>query len=155
MHFPLAPDDRTLNMTPWFHRGGLYSGGPNPVFYVGAAAISLRAFDPAAVLDLVAARGLTFLIGAPTNLAMLAEEQRRAPRNLATLRGIVTMGAPLERASWACSTRRPSCAADLQRLRHHRVVLEHLPAPGRPAHARRLGGPRLHRRRRGRRPLRR
>jgi acyl-CoA synthetase (AMP-forming)/AMP-acid ligase II len=97
MHFPLAPDDRTLNMTPWFHRGGLYSGGPNPVFYVGGAAISLRAFDPAAVLDLVAARGLTFLVGAPTNLAMLAEEQRRAPRDLATLRGIVTMGAPLER----------------------------------------------------------
>jgi acyl-CoA synthetase (AMP-forming)/AMP-acid ligase II len=97
MHFPLAPDDRTLNMTPWFHRGGLYSGGPNPVFYVGAAAVSLRAFDPAAVLDLVAARGLTFLVGAPTNLAMLAEEQRRARRDLASLRGIVTMGAPLER----------------------------------------------------------
>jgi acyl-CoA synthetase (AMP-forming)/AMP-acid ligase II len=97
MHFPLAPDDVTLNMTPWFHRGGLYSGGPNPVFYVGAAAVSLRAFDPAAVLDLVAARGLTFLVGAPTNLAMLAEEQRRAPRDLASLRGIVTMGAPLER----------------------------------------------------------
>jgi acyl-CoA synthetase (AMP-forming)/AMP-acid ligase II len=97
MHFPLAPDDRTLNMTPWFHRGGLYSGGPNPVFYVGAAAISLRAFDPAAVLDLVPARGLTFLVGAPTNLAMLASEQRRAPRDLSSLRGIVTMGAPLER----------------------------------------------------------
>lgn len=97
MHFPLAPDDVTLNMTPWFHRGGLYSGGPNPVFYVGAAAVSLRAFDPAKVLDLVAARGLTFLVGAPTNLAMLAEEQRLAPRDLASLRGIVTMGAPLER----------------------------------------------------------
>jgi acyl-CoA synthetase (AMP-forming)/AMP-acid ligase II len=97
MHFPLAPDDVTLNMTPWFHRGGLYSGGPNPVLYVGAAAVSLRAFDPAAVLDLVAARGLTFLVGAPTNLAMLAEEQGRAPRDLASLRGIVTMGAPLER----------------------------------------------------------
>ena len=97
MHFPLAPDDVTLNMTPWFHRGGLYSGGPNPVFYVGAAAVSLRAFDPAKVLDLVAARRLTFLVGAPTNLAMLAEEQRRGPRDLASLRGIVTMGAPLER----------------------------------------------------------
>src|SRR5699024_956016 len=24
MHFPLGPHDRTLNMTPWFHRGGLY-----------------------------------------------------------------------------------------------------------------------------------
>jgi len=97
MHFPLAPDDRTLNMTPWFHRGGLYSGGPNPVFYVGAQSVSLRAFDPARVLDLVAERGLTFLVGAPTNLAMLAEEQRRAARDLSTLRGIVTMGAPLER----------------------------------------------------------
>ena len=97
MHFPLGPDDRTLNMTPWFHRGGLYSGGPNPVFYVGAEAVALRAFDPAAVLDLVAARELTFLVGAPTNLALLAAEQRRAPRDLASLRGIVTMGAPLER----------------------------------------------------------
>jgi acyl-CoA synthetase (AMP-forming)/AMP-acid ligase II len=97
MHFPLAPDDRTLNMTPWFHRGGLYSGGPNPVFYVGAAAVSLRAFDPARVLDLVAERGLTFLVGAPTNLAMLAEEQLRSTRDLSSLRGIVTMGAPLER----------------------------------------------------------
>jgi acyl-CoA synthetase (AMP-forming)/AMP-acid ligase II len=97
MHFPLAPDDRTLNMTPWFHRGGLYSGGPNPVFYVGAGAVSLRAFEPGRVLDLVAERGLTFLVGAPTNLAMLAEEQGRAPRDLATLRGIVTMGAPLAR----------------------------------------------------------
>jgi acyl-CoA synthetase (AMP-forming)/AMP-acid ligase II len=102
MHFPLAPDDRTLNMTPWFHRGGLYSGGPNPVFYVGAQSVSLRAFDPARVLDLVAERGLTFLVGAPTNLAMLSEEQRRAPRDLSTLRGIVTMGAPLERE--ACLT---------------------------------------------------
>ena len=28
MHFPLNPTDRTMNMTPWFHRGGLHSGGP-------------------------------------------------------------------------------------------------------------------------------
>ena len=97
MHFPLSPQDRTLNMTPWFHRGGLYSGGPNPVFYVGAEAVSLRAFDAATVLDWVAEHGLTFLIGAPTNLAMLTAEQQRSPRDLSTLRGIVTMGAPLDR----------------------------------------------------------
>ncbi len=97
MHFPLSPQDRTLNMTPWFHRGGLYSGGPNPVFYVGAEAVALRQFDPATVLDLVQARGLTFLIGAPTNLAMLTAEQQREPRDLSSLRGIVTMGAPLDR----------------------------------------------------------
>ena len=97
MHFPLSPQDKTLNMTPWFHRGGLYSGGPNPVFYLGACAVPMRAFDPARCLDLVASEGLTFLIGAPTNLAMLATEQAREPRDLSTLRGIVTMGAPLER----------------------------------------------------------
>ncbi|MBH0120864.1 AMP-binding protein [Rhodococcus sp. HM1] len=97
MHFPLTPEDRTLNMTPWFHRGGLYSGGPNPVFYVGGEVVPLRTFDADRVLDLVAERGLTFLIGAPTNLAMLATAQEARPRDLSSLRGIVTMGAPLER----------------------------------------------------------
>jgi acyl-coenzyme A synthetase/AMP-(fatty) acid ligase len=97
MHFPLSPEDRTLNMTPWFHRGGLYSGGPNPVFYVGAEAVPMRAFDPATVLDWVAEHGLTFLIGAPTNLALLSAEQQARPRDLSSLNGIVTMGAPLDR----------------------------------------------------------
>jgi acyl-CoA synthetase (AMP-forming)/AMP-acid ligase II len=97
MHFPLTPQDRTLNMTPWFHRGGLYSGGPNPVLYVGAEAVALRQFDPATVLDWVQEHGLTFLIGAPTNLAMLTAEQSARPRDLSSLHGIVTMGAPLDR----------------------------------------------------------
>jgi len=97
MHFPLSPEDRTLNMTPWFHRGGLYSGGPNPVLYVGAEAVALRQFDPATVLDWVQEHQLTYLIGAPTNLAMLSAEQGVRPRKLDSLRGIVTMGAPLDR----------------------------------------------------------
>jgi acyl-CoA synthetase (AMP-forming)/AMP-acid ligase II len=97
MHFPLSPEDRTLNMTPWFHRGGLYSGGPNPVLYVGAEAVSLAAFDAATVLDWVQEHRLTFLIGAPTNLALLASEQAQRPRDLESLNGIVTMGAPLTR----------------------------------------------------------
>jgi acyl-CoA synthetase (AMP-forming)/AMP-acid ligase II len=97
MHFPLSPQDRTLNMTPWFHRGGLYSGGPNPVLYVGAEAVGLRQFDPAMVLDWVQEHQLTYLIGAPTNLAMLAGEQGARPRDLSSLQGIVTMGAPLDR----------------------------------------------------------
>jgi acyl-CoA synthetase (AMP-forming)/AMP-acid ligase II len=97
MHFPLSPEDRTLNMTPWFHRGGLYSGGPNPVLYCGAESVALRQFDPATVLDWVQELGLTFLVGAPTNLAMLTAEQSARPRDLTSLRGIVTMGAPLDR----------------------------------------------------------
>ena len=97
MHFPLSPEDRTLNMTPWFHRGGVSSGGPCPVFYVGAEAVAMRRFDPDVCLDHVTDFGLTFLIGAPTNLVMLADAQEKRPRELSSLRGIVTMGAPLER----------------------------------------------------------
>ena len=99
MHFPLDPEDRTLNMTPWFHRGGISPGGPNAVFYAGAAAVTMRSFDPQTCLDAVAENGLTFLIGAPTNLAMLTAAQEAKPRDLSTLRGLVTMGAPLERAA--------------------------------------------------------
>ncbi|PRZ29504.1 acyl-CoA synthetase (AMP-forming)/AMP-acid ligase II [Antricoccus suffuscus] len=97
MHFPLTPNDRTLNMTPWFHRGGLYSGGPNPCFYLGAGVVPLAAFDAATCLDHVERYHLTFLVGAPTNLAMLAAVQEKSPRDLSTLKGIVTMGSPLER----------------------------------------------------------
>ncbi len=57
----------------------------------------MRAFDPDVCLDLVERLGLTYLIGAPTNLAMLARAQTERARDLSTLRGIVTMGAPLER----------------------------------------------------------
>jgi acyl-CoA synthetase (AMP-forming)/AMP-acid ligase II len=97
MHFPLSPEDRTMNMTPWFHRGGVSSGGPCPTFYVGAEAVALRRFEPGLVLDHVQDDKLTFLIGAPTNLVMLADAQEARARNLSSLRGIVTMGAPLER----------------------------------------------------------
>ncbi|MDI2029577.1 AMP-binding protein [Saccharopolyspora sp. TS4A08] len=97
MHFLLTPEDRVLNMTPWFHRGGLYAGGPNPAFYLGAQVVPMRTFDPALCLDHVEQFGLTFLVGAPTNLAMLTQVQSEQPRDLSTLRGIVTMGAPLER----------------------------------------------------------
>lgn len=99
MHFPLTPQDRTLNMSPWFHRGGLCAGGPNPVFYVGGEVVPLRHFDADTVLDLVEERELTFLIGAPTNLERLADAQEQRPRDLSSLRGIVTMGAPLDRAA--------------------------------------------------------
>src|SRR5207244_4112997 len=85
--------------SPLFHRGGLYSGGPNPVFYVGAEIATLRHFDADTALDLVESERLTFLIGAPTNLVQLADAQERRPRDLSSLRGIVTMGAPLDRAA--------------------------------------------------------
>ncbi|HKJ33597.1 MAG TPA: AMP-binding protein [Balneolales bacterium] len=97
MHFPLSPKDKTMNMTPWFHRGGLYSGGPNPTFYVGAEAVILRKFTPRNVMEHVEKYGITFLIGAPPMLKLLYDFQQSNPKDLSKLKGIVTMGAPLER----------------------------------------------------------
>ncbi|ARC57689.1 Long-chain-fatty-acid--CoA ligase [Frondihabitans sp. 762G35] len=97
INMSLTPKDKTVNMSPWFHRGGTYCAGPNTVFYVGAEAVTLPRFDAGLLLDLVERNGLTYVIGAPTNLERLADVQESTPRDLATLRGIVTMGAPFER----------------------------------------------------------
>ena len=99
MHFPLTPTDRTMNMTPWFHRGGIHSGGPCPTLYVGGEVVILRDFHPRTCLEYAERYGVTFLVGVPTILAMLARAQERTPVDLSALRGIVTMGAPFEKAA--------------------------------------------------------
>jgi len=97
MHFPLNPMDKTMNMSPWFHRGGIHSGGPGPTLYVGGEVVVLRSFHPKTCLELAEKVGVTFLIGAPPMLKMLHDQQLKNPVDLSKLKGIVTMGAPLER----------------------------------------------------------
>ncbi|WP_256252989.1 class I adenylate-forming enzyme family protein [Paenibacillus sp. UNC496MF] len=97
MHFPLTPMDRTMNMSPWFHRGGLHSGGPNPTLFVGGEVVIMRHFNPKTVLEYIPDYGLTFVIGAPPMLKMLYQQQLKHPADLSGLKGIVTMGAPLEK----------------------------------------------------------
>jgi len=97
MHFPLSPVDKTLNMSPWFHRGGLHSGGPTPTLYVGGEIVILRYFNPKTCLEYVSKYNLSFLIGAPPMLKLLYETQKKSPADLSQLKGIVTMGAPLGR----------------------------------------------------------
>lgn len=97
MHFPLAPTDRTMNLTPWFHRGGLHSGGPTPTLYVGAEVVALREFNPRRCLQLTEEEKITFLIGVPSILALLARAQAHDPADLSSLRGIVSMGSPFDK----------------------------------------------------------
>ena len=99
MHFPLGPMDRTMNMTPWFHRGGIHSGGPCPTLYAGGEVVILRDFAPRRCLEYAEKYRISFLIGVPTIIAMLARTQERTPADLSALRGIVTMGAPFEKAA--------------------------------------------------------
>jgi len=97
MHFPLAPQDKTMNMTPWFHRGGIHSGGLTPTLYAGAELVILREFQPKTCLEYVEKYGVTFLIGVPSVLGLLASKQEKNPRDLSSIKGIVTMGAPFEK----------------------------------------------------------
>lgn len=99
MHFPLNPTDRTMNMTPWFHRGGIHSGGLTPTLYVGAEVIILREFNPKRCLELAQKEKVTFLVGVPSIIALLARQQERQPVDLSSLRGIVTMGSPFDKTS--------------------------------------------------------
>ena len=99
MHFPLTPLDRTMNLTPWFHAGGLHSGGPCPAFYAGAEVVALREFRPREVLRHIERYGITFIIGSPSTLELLARAQEKHRADLRTLKGVVAMGSPLVRES--------------------------------------------------------
>lgn len=98
MHFPMNSNDTTMNMTPWFHRGGIHSGGPAPTFYAGGRIVILRNFQPQISIKYAEKYNITFLIGVPSVIKMLVRVQERFKGDLSALRGIVTMGAPFERA---------------------------------------------------------
>ncbi len=99
MHFPLSPIDRTMNMTPWFHRGGLHSGGPCPTLYVGGEVVILRDFSPNRCLEYAQQYQVSFLIGVPAVLNLLSRAQDRIKADLSALKGIITMGSPLDKAA--------------------------------------------------------
>ena len=88
-----------MNMTPLFHRGGSHSGGTCPTFFVGAALVVMRSFSPRTTLQYVEKYGVTFLTGSPASLEMLTRIQEKTPYDLSRLKGLVTMGAPLEKAA--------------------------------------------------------
>lgn len=97
MHFPMNSTDTTMNTTPWFHRGGIHSGGPSPTFFAGGKVVIMKSFQPQLALKYVQKYGVTFMIGAPSIMKMLVRQQERYGADLSSLKGIVTMGAPFER----------------------------------------------------------
>lgn len=97
IHFPLNQTDITMNTTPWFHRGGIHCAGPTPTLYAGGHIVALRKFEVKTTLELVEKYGITFVVGVPTVLETLTKEQESSGYDLSSLKGIVTMGSPLER----------------------------------------------------------
>lgn len=99
IHFPMSYKDVTMNTTPWFHRGGLHCAGPCPAFYAGSTIVIMGKFNAELTLKYVDQYKITFIIGVPTVLEELADNQERKGFNISTLKGIVTMGSPLERSA--------------------------------------------------------
>lgn len=99
IHFPMNLKDVTMNTTPWFHRGGIHCGGPCPTFYAGATLVIMQKFDAVTTLQYISRYKITFIIGVPTVLERLADAQEQENYDLATLKGIITMGSPLERSA--------------------------------------------------------
>jgi acyl-coenzyme A synthetase/AMP-(fatty) acid ligase len=98
MHLPMNCTDITMNMTPWFHRGGLHAGGLTPTLYSGGTVVIMPHFDAKLCLKYVEKYKLTYLIGVPTVIEYLARMQKREGYDLSSLNGIIAMGSPLNRA---------------------------------------------------------
>jgi len=98
MHFPMNNTDVTMNTSPWFHRGGIHSGGPNPTLYAGGTIVIMRTFQSLLTLKYIEKYKITFIIGVPSIMKMLVRHQLKYNADLSSLRGAVTMGAPFERA---------------------------------------------------------
>ena len=96
MHLPLNATDITMNLTPWFHRGGLHAGGPTPVLFAGGTLVVLRDFTPRLALQYVSEYRITYLIGVPTVIDMICRLQQTSAADISTLRGLILMGSALD-----------------------------------------------------------
>ena len=82
---PLGAGDTLLAMTQLMHASGLYCV-LLPALRLGATAVLLRTFDPAAALDLIERFRCTYILALPAMLQFVVEEQGRRPRNASSLR---------------------------------------------------------------------
>lgn len=88
----LQPHDRYLVSAPITHGTSTYM---LPTLAVGGALVFPEANDAGAMLDAIAAYRATFSFGPPALLAMLADEQRRVPRIIPSLRCLIYGGAAM------------------------------------------------------------
>ncbi|WP_194411328.1 class I adenylate-forming enzyme family protein [Microbacterium cremeum] len=100
---PLTHDDVVLAMLPQFHVAA-WNCQPLLAWWTGATVVLERSFQPARVLQLIAERGVTAMMGVPTQYAMLAADGAWATTDTSSLRlalvGGATMPAPLQQ-TWS------------------------------------------------------
>ena len=90
---PQSAKDVTLIMAPLFHAAG--SNGVLASIWTTGTQITVGAFEPKLVLDLIAQYDVSLTLGVPTMLAAIAEEQHTSPRKVDTIRAIAHGGSPI------------------------------------------------------------
>ncbi len=90
----MASTDVVLAVLPQFHVGG-WNIQPLLAWWAGATVVLERGFEPGRVLQLIAERRVTMLMGVPTQYLMLAEHPDFARSDLSSLRHAVVGGAPM------------------------------------------------------------
>ncbi|MBL0884923.1 class I adenylate-forming enzyme family protein [Myceligenerans indicum] len=90
----LTSSDVVLSVLPQFHVGG-WNIQPLLAWWTGATVVLERTFEPGRVLQLIAGRRVTTMMGVPTNYLMLAEHPGFADADLSSLAHAVVGGAPM------------------------------------------------------------
>lgn len=90
---PQSPNDVTLIMAPLFHAAG--SNGVLAAIWTTGTQITLGAFNPEEVLEILQNELVTVTLGVPTMLAAIAEAQHSNPRKIETLHTIAHGGSPI------------------------------------------------------------
>ncbi len=91
---PLSADDVVLAMLPQFHIAA-WNVQPLLAWSVGATVVLERSFQPRRVLQLIAERKVTAMMGVPTQYRLLADDPLFAPAAVHTLRAAVVGGATM------------------------------------------------------------
>jgi len=88
----------SLATNPLFHRGG-NTTGVIPTLHVGGSVVVMRSFDENLALDYIEKYKVTHMVSAPPIYERMCIAQEKNLRNLSSLRGLASMGAPLDKHS--------------------------------------------------------
>ncbi len=94
---PMNGDDVVLQVLPQCHVGG-WNVQPLLAWWMGATVVLEPSFEPARVLDLVARRRVTTMMGVPATYLLLAQQPGFAEADLASLRRVLVGGASMSLA---------------------------------------------------------
>lgn len=88
----LNEGETALNFMPLFHTAGCGMMALGAAQF-GCPMILAKLFDPSALLDVVETERVTYMLGVPTMLIGLLEAQQARPRDISSIRIVVTGGA--------------------------------------------------------------